>query len=69
MKKLDITLTENEALLHRKDDCGNYDHCLSKAATMRWQSFSCIGCSNYRQDLHQHVPQLRKSSSLAGVLL
>ncbi|MBN2716132.1 MAG: hypothetical protein JXX14_09780 [Deltaproteobacteria bacterium] len=69
MKKLDATLTENEALLHRKDDCCNYDRCLDKAATLRWRSFSCIGCSEYKQDFHQLVPRLRNSSPLAGALL
>ncbi|MBN2525806.1 MAG: hypothetical protein JXR76_05380 [Deltaproteobacteria bacterium] len=69
MKKLDTTLTEREALLHRKDDCCNYDRCLDKAAIKSWRSFSCIGCSEYKQDRHQFMPRLRKSSPLAGELL
>ena len=64
MKKLDATLTECEVMLHRNDDCENYDQCLDKAAMLRWRSFSCIGCGDYRQEFNQIVPRLRKSSSL-----
>ena len=68
MKKLDETLTESETLLHRKDDCGNYDRCLDKAAINRWRSFSCIECREYKQERNLAL-RLRKSSSLAGEFL
>lgn len=63
MKKLEKTLTEAEVLLHRQDDCENYDECLDKAAMQQWRSFSCIGCAEYRQSC-PILPQIRKTSSL-----
>ena len=65
MKKLEQTLSDNEILLHRKEDCGNYDRCLDKAAIKRWRSFSCIECGDYKREQSLTL-RLRKSSSLAG---
>ena len=65
MKKLDQPLTETEAPLHRKDDCGNYDRCLDKAAIKRWPSFSCMECHEYRAEKTLFL-RLRRASSLAG---
>lgn len=31
----------------RHDDCAWYNTCLNKAAYMRLQSFTCVGCENY----------------------
>ncbi len=65
MKKLEQTLTESETVLHRRDDCGNYDSCLDKAAVQRWRSFSCIECGDYKKDSNLTL-RIRKSSSLVG---
>jgi hypothetical protein len=47
MKKLDETLTIDNADQYRFDNCKLYEKCLDIAIEHHWVSFSCENCENY----------------------
>jgi len=64
MKKLDETLSINEATSHRREDCRYYDQCLNEASAKRWRSFSCEGCDMF-EECDKALPDIRRASTLA----
>lgn len=47
MRRLSSEINIDLVDLHRKEDCENYEDCLSQACRLKWKSFSCHECEGY----------------------
>jgi hypothetical protein len=45
LKSKECRFSEDEIGPERQFNCSNYNNCLSLAAALNWDSFSCKGCS------------------------
>jgi hypothetical protein len=48
--ELEETLLPHEIAEHRHGDCMYYNECLTAAAHLHWESFSCHGCLQWLRD-------------------
>lgn len=49
MKRLKCELDIDEVDENRYDDCRHYDCCLDQASALRWRSFTCKDCAEYKE--------------------
>jgi len=64
-KELNRSLRLDEALRNRNFKCSHYNLCLSKAASLSWQSFTCKECTffnrkNHKEN-HRYTPKRQRS--------